>query len=96
MYKAVIIYASTHHGNTRKLVEAISDHYEVEKIDAEAEQERDLSEYDLIGFASGIDFGNFYSSVEAFLRKNLPDNKKVFFLYTEMRKRLLKKMRIAK
>ena len=27
----------------------------------------DLSEYDLIGFASGIDFGNFYDSVKQFV-----------------------------
>ena len=38
--------------------------------------------YDLIGFASGIDFGRFYAPVEAFLKNNLPRNKQVFFLYT--------------
>ena len=42
----------------------------------------DLSTYDFIGFASGIDFGRFYPSVEQFLKDNLPKNKKVFFLYT--------------
>ncbi len=82
MYKAVIIYASTHHGSTRKLVEAIADKYEVVQIDATNCQQADLSGYDLIGFASGIDFGKFYDSVEQFLEKNLPENKRVFFLYT--------------
>ena len=38
--------------------------------------------YDTIGFASGIDFGKFYSSVEKFLENNLPENKKVFFIFT--------------
>ena len=82
MNKAVIIYASTHHGNTLKLVEAIADKYDIEKIDATKHQQTDLSGYDLIGFASGIDFGRFYDSVEQFLEKNLPENKRVFFIYT--------------
>jgi len=86
MSQAVIIYASTHHGNTRKLVEAIAEKYDIAQIDATKQQQADLSEYDLIGFASGIDFGKFYDSVEAFLEKNLPEKKRVFFLYTCARK----------
>ena len=82
MKQAVIIYASTHHGNTRRLVEAISDAYHIALIDATKQQDADLSGYDLIGFASGIDFGRFYRPVEEFLIKNLPKGKAVFFLYT--------------
>ena len=82
MEKAVIIYASTHHGSTRKLTEAIAKQYDVHLIDATKQHSADLSEYDLIGFASGIDFGKFYDSVEQFLEKDLPENRKVFFLYT--------------
>jgi len=82
MSKAVIIYASTHHGNTKKLVEAITDKYGIETIDAVSCRQADLSAYDLIGFASGIDFGRFYASVEQFLEGNLPEGKRVFFLYT--------------
>ena len=82
MQKTAIIYASTHHQNTRKLVEAIADKYDIVQIDAEKQKSVDLSEYALIGFASGIDFGKFYKSVEQFLVDNLPQNKPVFFLYT--------------
>ena len=82
MGKVAIVYASTHHKNTYKLVEAIADKYDVKQIDATKRQNDDLSEFDLIGFASGIDFGKFYESVERFLENNLPENKKVFFLYT--------------
>lgn len=42
----------------------------------------DLQEYDIIGFASGIDFGKFYWEIENFTRENLPFQKEVFFLYT--------------
>ena len=82
MKKAVIIYASTHHGSTKKLVDAISDKYDIIQIDALMQKKADLSQYDIIGFASGIDFGKFYPSVEEFLENNLPKSKKVFFLYT--------------
>ena len=82
MKKTAIVYASTHHGNTRKLVEAIAQKHMLTQIDATLQQQADLSEYNLIGFASGIDFGKFYDSVEVFLKNNLPENKPVFFLYT--------------
>ena len=82
MKKALIIYASTHHGSTKKLAEAIANRYDVHLIDATKQQTADLSAYDLIGFASGIDFGKFYPCVEQFLERNLPENKRVFFLYT--------------
>ena len=82
MKKTVIIYASTHHGNTRKLIEAISEKYQIDIIDAIEQKFANLSEYDLIGFASGIDFGRFYDAVEQFLKDNLPENKAVFFMYT--------------
>lgn len=82
MSKAVIIYGSKHHENTYRLVQAISERYDVVLINAETQKQADLSQYDLIGFASGIDFGRFYSSVEGFLKDNLPVNKRVFFIYT--------------
>lgn len=41
-----------------------------------------MTEYDTIGFASGIDFGKFYEEIENFAEANLPIKKEVFFLYT--------------
>ena len=80
--KTVIIYASKHHGNTYKLVKAISDKYEIPIIDATKQSVVDIEEYDRIGFASGIDFGKFYEEIETFAKNNLPMKKEVFFLYT--------------
>ena len=82
MYRIAIIYGSTHHGNTYQLVDAIARKYSITMIDATQVETTDLSGYDLIGFASGIDFGRFYESVEQFLIRNLPQGKQVFFLYT--------------
>ena len=42
----------------------------------------DLSDYDLIGFASGIYAGRFHQSVMNFARENLPKNKKIFYIMT--------------
>ena len=80
--KTAIVYDSRHHGNTLKVVEAISQRFNVELIHAQSPNVTDLSQYDLIGFASGIDFGRFYDSVETFLEDNLPKKKHIFFLYT--------------
>ena len=80
--KTVIIYASTHHKNTYKLVKAISDKHNVDIIDATQQSSADLQYYDVIGLASGIDFGKFYEAVENFARHHLPFQKQVFFLQT--------------
>ena len=41
-----------------------------------------LDDFDVIGIASGISFGKYYPQVLTFLERNLPDNKKVFFIHT--------------
>ena len=80
--KTVLIYASTHHGNTKKVVDTIANEYEIEVVDATKVHEKDLKDYDLIGFASGIFFTKFSEQVLNFARVNLPANKDVFFIAT--------------
>lgn len=80
--KTAIIYASPHHNNTKKLIDAISQNNKVDLIDATQTKERDLSQYDLIGFASGIYYGKFHQSVLTFASANLPKNKDVFLICT--------------
>ncbi|MCI9268781.1 MAG: flavodoxin [Lawsonibacter sp.] len=80
--KTAIVYYSAHHGNTKKLVEAVAQGRDVTLIDALAVKTADLSGYELIGFASGIYFGKFHQSVLEFAKNNLPEDKKVFFLST--------------
>ena len=41
MISTAIIYASTHHGSTKKLVEAISEKYDITQIDA-AKQKKQI------------------------------------------------------
>ncbi len=54
--KTVIIYTSVHHNNTKELVCAIAAENDIDVVDATKITEKDLSGYDLIGFASGIYF----------------------------------------
>ena len=80
--KCCIVYASTHHGNTKKVVDAIANEFDVELIDATQVQKKDLSEYDLIGFASGIYAAQFHQQVKNFAHENLPQDKKIFYIMT--------------
>ena len=79
--KSMIVYASRHHGNTGKLVKHLADRYDITLTNAEETTEIDYAEYDLIGFASGIDFGKFYDPVIA-LAEQLPAEKRIYALYT--------------
>lgn len=82
--KTLMIYESTHHGNTLKLVNAIAESCGADCCDITGEktEEIDFSQYDLIGIASGIAYGKFYKRIEAFVRDKFPENKDVFLLYT--------------
>jgi flavodoxin len=77
-----IIYASVHHGNTKKIVDAIAGACEVDLIDATQITEKDINGYDTIGFASGLYYSKFHQSVLNFAAVNLPEDRKVFFICT--------------
>lgn len=80
--KIAIVYYSQHHGNTKKLLDAIKELYDVKLINVVECKNEDLSNYDVIGFASGIYFNKFSEKVMDFAKNNLPSNKQVFLIYT--------------
>lgn len=80
--KTVILYYSKHHGNTKKLVDAIKDKYDVTAVDILKKEETDLVSADMIGIASGIYAGSFAKPLLRYLKENLPDGKRVFFIST--------------
>ena len=80
--KTAIVYYSQHHGNTKKLVDAIASQFEVTLIDVTKTKTVDLAAYDCIGFASGIYVSSFAKQILTFAEKNLPKNKAVFFMNT--------------
>lgn len=79
----VLVYYSEHHGNTKKLLEAIAAaDSSVALIDVTKQLDTDLSSFDRIGFASGIYFSSFAKQIISFADAYLPDNKDVFYIYT--------------
>lgn len=80
--KTAIVYYSKHHGNTKKLLDAIAQQNEVTLIDATQNAAPDLTAFDRVGFASGIYYSKFHKSVLKIAENCLPDAKEVFFLYT--------------
>lgn len=78
-----IVYYSQHHGNTKKLLDAIvSADRSITLMDVTEHPEADLSPFDRIGFASGIYFGSFARQILSFADAHLPENKDVFYIYT--------------
>ncbi|EGJ47602.1 hypothetical protein HMPREF0866_00547 [Ruminococcaceae bacterium D16] len=80
--KTAVCYYSRHHGNTRKVLEAMAGEGNLDLIDVTARQVVRLEEYDCIGFASGIYGFDFQKAVVEFARQYLPQEKTVFFVYT--------------
>lgn len=80
--KTAIIYSSTHHGNTKKLLDAIAEKNEVTLIDVEKAPAANLNDFDRIGFASGIYYSKFNKSLLAYAEANMPEGKPTFFIYT--------------
>ena len=84
--KTVILYRSKHHGNTKKLVDAIVAAYpSIDVINVEElgkNEYPDLSGYHLIGVASGIYFGEFDKLLKRVLDHVLQPQDQVFGLMT--------------
>ena len=80
--KTAICYYSRHHGNTRKVLEAMVRGNGVDLIDVTSRVAVHLEDYDCIGFASGIYYSRFQETVLDFARQYLPKGKDVFFVYT--------------
>ena len=80
--KTAIVYYSRHHGNTKKLLDAVATENEVDLIDVIEQPDADLSAYDRIGFASGIYYNAFAAQLMDFARNKLPEGKDMFYFYT--------------
>ena len=65
-----IVYYSQHHGNTKKLLDAIKEYDpDIKLIDTTKTKVEDLSPYDRIGIASGIYFGKFNKDLTEYIKK---------------------------
>ena len=80
--KTAIVYHSSHHGNTKKLVDAIvAAHNDIAVFEAESCHPDNLSSFELIGLASGIYYFSFHKSLLD-IAASLPLKQRVFLLST--------------
>ena len=101
--KTLLIVYSYHHNNTLKIAEVFAKALEAEIVEPQQANPQQLSEYDLVGFGSGIDSGKHYKPLFDFA-DSLPQavDKKGFIFSTsgiaeapknhsELREKLLSK-----
>ena len=80
--KTAIVYYSEHHGNTKKLLDAIAAKHDVTLISVTNPQETDLTGYDRIGLASGIYYNSYAKQLLAYAQEHLPEGREVFYIFT--------------
>ena len=69
--KTLILYASVHHGNTKKIVDAIQKRINCDVIDATKYNNEDLLSYEKIIVASGVYFSSLHKSVDVILKSGI-------------------------
>ncbi|MCX7778682.1 MAG: flavodoxin family protein [Patescibacteria group bacterium] len=84
--KSLIIYLSFHHQNTEKVAQVMAHFLKAKLVKPPEIQPAEVLNYDLIGFGSGIYFGQYHHRLIEFV-KNLPpvQNKKAFIFSTSGR-----------
>ena len=84
----VIIYASTHHGNTKKIVEKMAEVLSADLVDITKNKNPDITAYDVIGFGSGIYFHSMHKNIQEFISKTIfSDHQKTSFCIVLQRNR---------
>lgn len=64
-----ILLKSEHHGNTRKVVQIISDEFEIPVLDPLSISPDEALKFDLLIFASGVYFWNLHPDLLSFAKK---------------------------
>ncbi len=79
----LIIYKSIHHGNTKRIAEVMAESLEANLLDLKDAKQDVITEYDLIGFGSGIYFGKPHKKLREFIEElDGVENKKAFVFST--------------
>jgi len=87
--KTLIIYNSTHHGNTEKIAKVMAEILNAELIKSDEVDMTTLSKYDLIGFGSGIYYGKHHRNLFELINKlDNQKGRKAFILSTSGMKKV--------
>jgi flavodoxin len=79
--KTAIVCVSVHHGNTRRIAEAMAEVLGADVLTVEEAATLDGREYDLIGFGSGIYFGRHHESLRNLVRE-MPSRPRRAFVFS--------------
>ena len=81
--KVLIIYHSEHHQNTEKIARTMAAKIEAELLEAKDVNTEDISNYDIVGFGSGVYNGRLHKDLSEII-DIIPyqDNKKSFVFST--------------
>lgn len=83
MSRIAIIYISTHHKNTEKVVKAMAEEVNADVFPLKDINKITIANYDIVGFASGIYFSSFNPAIKKTIEElNFLEKQKVFLAYT--------------
>ena len=80
--KTLIVYASIHHDNTKKVAEAMAAELQADAVKVQNIAKEAVASYDVIGVGSGIYLGKFHNTILKFIEANNWTGKKVFVFAT--------------
>lgn len=80
--KTAIIYVSSHHGNTKKVIDEMATVKDMDLFKISQAKATDFSSYDAIGFASGVYYHKLHKGIEKLASEIDLTGKKVFTVYT--------------
>lgn len=83
--KTIIFYRSSYRGNTLKIAESMADALFAELVSIDSNPSIDLSDYDLIGFGSAINFAAHDIRLQRFVTSQNLKGKNVFIFSTRCR-----------
>lgn len=82
MKKAILFYYSVHHGNTKKIADALEARFDVTLAKVPGDELVSLESYDLVGFASGVYMSEFGKPLTNLAKRLTLEGKDCFTLYT--------------
>lgn len=83
--KAIIFYRSSYRGNTLKIAQSMAEALSAELVSIDNTSSTDLSEYDLIGFGSAINFAAHDIRLQRFVAEQDLEGKNIFIFSTRCR-----------
>ncbi len=83
--KTIIFYRSSYRGNTQKIAQSMAEALSAELVSIDSALSTDLSEYDLIGFGSAINFAAHDIRLQRFVAGQKIAGKNVFIFSTRCR-----------